>query len=130
MRNYQPAGAVFIVCPGVSRSPTPVPLVHRPRWFFDPRRGHFSIGGLRESAIPSNGGSAKFQHLEMVAAMRRAESYSNRLTGDVRGGQAGTRFVRLMGASGWIGVASVGTLSLGAHTRPGESERDRNYSGS
>jgi hypothetical protein len=34
------------------------PLAHRPRWFFDPRRGHFSTVGLRESAIPSNGGSA------------------------------------------------------------------------
>jgi hypothetical protein len=33
------------MCPGVSHSPTPVPLMHRPRWFFDPRRrGHFSTG--------------------------------------------------------------------------------------
>ena len=32
------------------------PLAHRPRWFFDPRRRHFSTVGLRESAIPSNGG--------------------------------------------------------------------------
>ena len=29
-----------------------------PGGFFDPRRGHFSTVGLRESAIPSNGGSA------------------------------------------------------------------------